>query len=104
MRLVAPPFNSSHQMFTKRSTRSSNVGARAKRSSATRQSSCRQARRQLMLKLDIRDDDSQIVGLAVTARDITERKRAEIAHERLIELEETLRRIQKMETLGQLTG
>jgi PAS domain S-box-containing protein len=52
----------------------------------------------------IRDDDSQIVGLAVTARDITERKRAEIAHERLIELEETLRQIQKMETLGQLTG
>jgi len=52
----------------------------------------------------IRDDNSQIVGLAVTARDITERKRAEIAHERLIELEETLRQIQKMETLGQLTG
>lgn len=52
----------------------------------------------------IRDDNSQIVGLAVTARDITERKRAEIEHERLIELEETLRQIQKMETLGQLTG
>ncbi|MBV9530385.1 MAG: PAS domain S-box protein [Bradyrhizobium sp.] len=52
----------------------------------------------------IRDDDSQIVGLAVTARDITERKRAEIEHERLVELEETLRQIQKMETLGQLTG
>jgi len=40
----------------------------------------------------------------VTARDITERKRAEIEHQRLIELEETLRQIQKMETLGQLTG
>jgi PAS domain S-box-containing protein len=52
----------------------------------------------------IRDEDSQIVGLAVTARDITERKRAEIEHQRLIELEETLRQIQKMETLGQLTG
>jgi PAS domain S-box-containing protein len=52
----------------------------------------------------IRDDDGQIVGLAVTARDITERKRAEIEHQRLIELEETLRQIQKMETLGQLTG
>ena len=40
----------------------------------------------------------------MTARDITERKRAEIEHQRLIELEETLRQIQKMETLGQLTG
>src|SRR5262249_26793389 len=45
-----------------------------------------------------------IVGLAVTARDITERKRAEIEHQRLIELEDTLHQIQKMETLGQLTG
>ncbi len=52
----------------------------------------------------IRDEDSQIVGLAVTARDITERKRAEIEHGRLMELEQTLRQIQKMETLGQLTG
>jgi PAS domain S-box-containing protein len=52
----------------------------------------------------IRDDDSQIVGLTVTARDITERKRAEIEHGRLMELEQTLRQIQKMETLGQLTG
>ena len=52
----------------------------------------------------IRDDDVQIVGLAVTARDITERKRAEIERQRLIELEDTLRQIQKMETLGQLTG
>lgn len=52
----------------------------------------------------VRDETSRIVGLAVTARDITERKRAEIEHQRLIELEETLRQIQKMETLGQLTG
>jgi PAS domain S-box-containing protein len=52
----------------------------------------------------IRDDESQIVGLTVTARDITERKRAEIEHGRLMELEQTLRQIQKMETLGQLTG
>lgn len=52
----------------------------------------------------IRDEDSRIVGLAVTARDITERKRAEIEHGRLMELEQTLRQIQKMETLGQLTG
>jgi signal transduction histidine kinase len=52
----------------------------------------------------IRDDDSQIVGLTVTARDITERKRAESEHGRLMELEQTLRQIQKMETLGQLTG
>ena len=52
----------------------------------------------------VRDETSQIVGLAVTARDITERKRAEIEHQRLIELEDTLRQIQKMETLGQLTG
>lgn len=52
----------------------------------------------------IRDDDGHIVGLAVTARDITERKRAESEHGRLMELEQTLRQIQKMETLGQLTG
>ena len=44
-----PAFSFSHQTSTKKSARSSSVGAQAKRSLGTRQSSCQQARRQPML-------------------------------------------------------
>jgi PAS domain S-box-containing protein len=49
----------------------------------------------------IRDDDGELLGFAKITRDITERREAQIAFERL---QKQLAEAQKMDALGQLTG
>jgi PAS domain S-box-containing protein len=49
----------------------------------------------------IRDDDGKLLGFAKITRDITERREAQIAFERL---QKQLAESQKMDALGQLTG
>ncbi len=49
----------------------------------------------------IRDDDGKLIGFAKITRDITERREAQIAFERL---QKQLAESQKMDALGQLTG
>ena len=49
----------------------------------------------------IRDDDGKLIGFAKITRDITERREAQIAFERL---QKQLAKSQKMDALGQLTG